>query len=124
MFLGLRTCQYNIPPDKMDEAKAWYTSVTGAPPYFDEPFYVGFSVGGFELGLLPDGGPPGPGGTVAYWGTTDIRAEVDRLMALGARIHTAPQDVGGDILVAVVLDPFGNQVGVIQNPHFSPANVK
>ena len=124
MFLGLRTVQYNIPPDKMAEAKAWYTGAAGVPPYFDEPFYVGFAVGGFELGLLPDGGSPGPGGTIAYWGTDDIDAEVKRLIALGATLDTAPTDVGGDIKVAVVIDPFGNQVGVIQNPHFSKADVR
>jgi hypothetical protein len=27
-------------------------------------------------------------------------------------------DVGGDIRVASVLDPFGNIVGIIHNPHF------
>jgi predicted enzyme related to lactoylglutathione lyase len=124
MILGLRTVQYNIPPDKMVEAKAWYTGAAGVPPYFDEPFYVGFAVGGFELGLLPDGGAPGPGGTIAYWGTSDIDEEVKRLLALGATLDTAPTDVGGDIKVAVVIDPFGNQVGVIQNPHFSTADVR
>jgi len=29
------------------------------------------------------------------------------------------QDVGGDIKVGTVRDPFGNIFGVIQNPHFS-----
>src|SRR5215203_974786 len=109
MFLGLRTCQYFIPPEKLGEATAWYTRVTGNFPYFEEPYYVGFTIGGFELGLLPDGGSPGPGGTIAYWGTEDIDAEVKRLLDLGAKIDTKPQDVGGDIKIAVVLDPFGNQ---------------
>ena len=49
------------------QAKAWYNRVLEQEPYFDQPFYVGYSVGGFELGLLPNG-TPGPTGTVAYWG--------------------------------------------------------
>lgn len=51
MFLGLRTAIYPAPD--LAAAKAWYSKVLDLAPYFDEPFYVGFSVGGFELGLLP-----------------------------------------------------------------------
>jgi predicted enzyme related to lactoylglutathione lyase len=98
--------------------------MAGARPYFEEPFYVGFNVGGFELGLLPDGGEPGPGGSVTYWGTADIVAEVARLEGIGAKVVRPVEDVGGDIKVATLADPFGNLVGVIQNPHFDPAAVR
>jgi predicted enzyme related to lactoylglutathione lyase len=118
MILGLRTCIFHVRPDQLDRAKAFYTSVVGSGPYFDQPFYVGFSLGGFELGLDPNGGQPQAGGAVVYWGTPDITAEVERLLALGATTANAIQDVGEGIKVAVVTDPFGNQFGVIQNPHF------
>ena len=52
MFQGLRTALYPAPD--FARAKAWYMQALGTAPYFDEPFYVGFSVGGFELGLVPD----------------------------------------------------------------------
>ena len=52
MFLGLRTVVYKV--SDLGRAKAWYTKVLGIEPYFDEPFYVGFNVGGYELGLDPD----------------------------------------------------------------------
>jgi predicted enzyme related to lactoylglutathione lyase len=123
MILGLRTGIYHVPPDRLAEAKAWYTHAAGVPPYFDEPFYIGFSVGGFELGLVPDG-QPGPGGSVAYWGTADAAAEVARLVELGAKVVDPVQDVGGDIKAATVADPFGNLFGVIENPHFNPKDVK
>ena len=52
MILGLRTVNYHV--TDLARAKAWYISALGKEPYFDEPFYVGFNVGGFELGLDPD----------------------------------------------------------------------
>jgi len=124
MILGLRTCVYFVPPDKLKEATEWYARMAGVRPYFEEPFYVGFNVGGFELGLLPDGGSPGPGGTLTYWGTADIVGEVARLEGIGAKVVRPIEDVGGDIKVATVADPYGNLVGVIQNPHFDPAAVR
>ena len=51
-FLGLRTAKYTA--RDIGAAKAWYTEVLGVSPYFDEPFYVGFNVAGFELGITPD----------------------------------------------------------------------
>lgn len=115
MILGLRTVKYDVPD--LAAGKAWYSQVVGHGPYFDEPFYVGFAVGGFELGLVPDG-TPGPGGSVAYWGVADAAAEADRLVGLGATLRTGVQDVGGGIKVVELNDPFGNIFGVIENPHF------
>ncbi len=123
MILGLRTCIFHVRPEQLDAAKAWYTQFAGVAPYFDQPFYVGFNVGGFELGLHPEGAP-GPGGVVAYWGTADIAAEVARVVGLGATVVSAVQDVGEGILVASVADPFGNLVGLIQNPHFDVKAVR
>lgn len=124
MILGLRTCIFHVRPDQLDRAKAWYAAVVGVDPYFDQPFYVGFNVAGFELGIDPNGGEPGPGGTVVYWGTADIAAELERLNALAATTISPIQDVGEGIKVAVVADPFGNRFGVIQNPHFDPNGVR
>jgi predicted enzyme related to lactoylglutathione lyase len=118
---GLRTAIYPAP--ELAKGKAWYSQVLGHGPYFDEPFYVGFSVGGFELGLVPDG-EPGVGGVQAYWGVADAEAEVARLTGLGAAVHEAVKDVGGGIKVASVRDPFGNLFGVIENPHFKREDVR
>jgi len=76
-------------------------------------------VGGYELGLDPDTkGLTLGNNAVAYWGVADAKAAHARLVSLGAREHRPIQDVGGGILVGSVIDPFGNIVGVIQNPHF------
>ena len=117
-FLGLRAVLYHAPD--LAKGKAWYSAILGVEPYFDQPFYAGFNVSGYELGLNPDASalPGGPGGSVAYWGVADAAAALARLLSLGATKHGALQDVGDGILVATVRDPFGNVFGLIENPHF------
>jgi len=121
MIIGLRTAIYPAPD--LAKGKAFYSAMLGAEPYFDEPFYVGYNVGGFELGLIPDG-VPSANGAAALWGVPDADAEYSRLLALGARPHEAVKDVGGGIKVAAVLDPFGNVFSIIENPHFDPTNLR
>src|SRR5256885_15480654 len=104
MIQGLRTAIY--PPPALARGKGWYSQVLGCNPYFDEPFYVGFSVGGFELGLIPDG-EPGTGGVQAFWGVSDAAAELVRLEGLGAQVQEPVKEGGGGIKVGSVRDPFG-----------------
>ena len=115
MFLGLRTVIYPAPD--LAASKAWFTRLLGQAPSFDEPFYVGFDVGGYELGLNP-GAPPGDG-PVTYWGVADAGAALAALLDAGATEHTAVAEVGGGIRVASVREPGGGVLGVIENPHFS-----
>ena len=116
MFQGLRTVIYHVSPDDLPKATEWFTQVVGYPPYFNEPFYVGFEVGGYELGLWPD--PNNPGEVTTYWGTPDIDAEFARLKSLGGKPNEEITDVGDGIRVASVIGPFGNVIGIIENPHF------
>ncbi|HEX8323388.1 MAG TPA: VOC family protein [Tepidisphaeraceae bacterium] len=122
-LLGLRSAIY--PVLDLPAARAWYAELLGVAPYFDQPFYVGFNVGGFELGLVPDGGgTPGRDGVRAYWGVADARVAFDRILALGGRVEQPVTDVGGGIRVASAVDPFGNVLSIIQNPHFDAAAVR
>src|ERR1044072_2856473 len=99
MFQGLRTVIYHV--DDIEQAKAWYASVLGFAPYFDEPFYIGFNVGGFELGLDPNGENVAKGNNaVAYWGVADIAAAFEKLTASGAESVSQITDVGEGIKVA------------------------
>lgn len=120
MILGLRSAIYPVP--ELAEGREWYSEVLGVPPHFDQPFYVGFGVGGFELGLIPDG-RPGSLGVQAYWGVPDIETELARLVRLGAKPNEPVKDVGGGIKVGSVLDPFGNVFSLIENPQFDPRAV-
>jgi len=117
-MLGLYTVLYNVPD--LDRAKAWYAAAFGVAPYFDQPFYVGFNIGGFELGLVPvEGeGSTGAGGVLAYWGVPSMPDAWKHMLAAGATAVAQPQDVGEGIQVATVADPFGNPIGIIENPHF------
>lgn len=118
MLGGLRTVVFQVAD--LEAAKWWYISVLGNGPYFDEDFYVGFDVAGFELGLVPagEGRAPGVGGDTPYWAVSDVAATFERLLRLGAEPLEAPHEVGGGIVVGAVRDPFGNALGVIFNPHF------
>jgi predicted enzyme related to lactoylglutathione lyase len=117
MLKGLRTVIF--PVANAEKAKEWYTSLLGRPPYFDQPYYIGYNVGGFELGLDPNGEiAQAPGGAVAYWGVDNIESAFKRLSELNAEVHSEIVDVGDGIRVASVRDPFGNVIGIIENPQF------
>lgn len=116
-FLGLRTCIYRVPD--LAAATEWYSKALGIQPYFNEPFYVGFNVGGFELGLHPQQNATANGENVeTYWGVEDIQITFAQLLSCGATAHEQPTNVGEDIWVAMLKDPWSNIIGIIQNPHF------
>jgi predicted enzyme related to lactoylglutathione lyase len=113
MFKKLKTVIYHV--SDIAAAKEWYTRATGIEPYFDQPFYVGFDINGCELGLDPDNTNTTPGNqSVCYWSVDDVAAGLEKLSSLGGMIVTEKNNVGGDIFVGVVADPFGNHIGLIQ----------
>ncbi|CAM1344544.1 VOC family protein [Tenacibaculum amylolyticum] len=117
-FLGLRTTIYKV--GNITEAKEWYAKAFETKPYFDESFYVGFNIGGYELGLQPEkeSVTNKSESVVTYWEVTDIQEMYARLLKLGATEHEKPYNVGGAIMTATVKDPYGNIIGLIYNPDF------
>jgi lactoylglutathione lyase len=116
-FKGLRTLGYLV--SDITAAKNWYRDILGIEPYFDQPFYVGFSVGGYELGLAhTENVVPATGNTITYWGVENVQETYEVLIAKGAAEHEAPTEVGDGFVVAAVKDPWGNPFGIIYNPHF------
>ena len=116
-FLGLRTTIYKVPD--IHKAKDWYSLAFGKCPYFDQDFYVGFNIGGYELGLIPESRPvQRAANVVAYWGVENVQEAYEGLLQLGALPCEKPENVGGEIVVASVKDPFGNVIGIISNPGF------
>jgi len=111
---GLRTVIY--PVTDLATAKTWWTGLLGQEPYFDQPFYVGYQVAGYELGLLPDADPTD--GALTYWAVPDCAAAVAQAVAAGASEHSPATEVGDGIVTAAVRTPDGSILGLINNPHF------
>jgi predicted enzyme related to lactoylglutathione lyase len=128
MLRGVSTVRYQA--DDLAAAKRWYAELLGIEPYFDRPEYAEFRLGDYqhELGLLDrkffgvlgghEGAPTGPSGVVAYWHVDDVPATLDRLLSMGATQHEAPRDFGAGFVGASVIDPFGNILGIMYNPHY------
>jgi catechol 2,3-dioxygenase-like lactoylglutathione lyase family enzyme len=108
-----------------DAATAWYTDLLGMEPYYRMPGYCEWRVGdyGHELGLIdaqysPTPVSDAPGGAVLNWHVDDVQAAVDRLLELGATMREEIRDRGQGFVTAAVVDPFGNVLGVMTNPHY------
>ena len=113
MFKTLRTVIYKV--SDLAAAKAWYSNLTGLQPYFDQPFYVGFDINGCELGLDPDmTGVQTGNQAVSYWAVDSVDEALKRLTAANAVVVQPKTNVGGPIQVAIVQDPFGNTLGIIE----------
>ena len=111
--------------DDLEAAKTWYAELLGIEPYFERPGYYEFRVGDQqdELGLIdsryaPGGPPTRPGGAITYWHVDDVDAALARLLAMGAVVYEARRERGMGFVTASVVDPFGNVLGVMYNPHY------
>jgi predicted enzyme related to lactoylglutathione lyase len=141
MLKGMATVSYFA--DDVPAARDWYAELLQQQPYFvrpeeGPPAYVEFRVGDSEdeLGIIDSRySPSGPdstgtdstgtgriGGTIVYWHVDDLAATVERLIALGARQHEPITPRGEDFSTASVVDPFGNILGVMANPHYAALN--
>jgi predicted enzyme related to lactoylglutathione lyase len=125
MLRGLTTVRFHAAD--LEAAKRWYTELLGIAPYFERPGYAEFRIGDYqhELGLLDSkyvtelgAHPDTAGGTVAYWHVDDVRATLDRVLALGAVAHEPLREFGEGFVGASVVDPFGNILGIMENRHY------
>jgi predicted enzyme related to lactoylglutathione lyase len=128
MLRGFATVSFYVAD--MAAAKAWYSELLGIEPYYavpaeGDPAYLEYRFGDFqcELGLIDAKYAPHevgrPGGAIVYWHVDDLDATVERLLELGATANepiTARGDSG--FRTASVVDPFGNLIGVMYNPHY------
>jgi predicted enzyme related to lactoylglutathione lyase len=107
-------------------ATRWYTELLGVEPHqADTGGYVEFRLGDFQQQLeivdaafAPRDTVVGPGGSVVYWHVDNVSTMVERLLSMGATEHQKPVDRGEGLVTASVVDPFGNVLGVMFNPHF------
>jgi predicted enzyme related to lactoylglutathione lyase len=123
MLRGLTTVSFYA--DDLETASRWYAEFLGIEPYFRVPGYVEFRIGDYEdeLGIIdrkyaPPGASGGPGGQIVFWHVDDLAGTVDRLTDLGAVEYEPVRDRGHGFVTASVVDPFGNVLGVMTNPHY------
>jgi predicted enzyme related to lactoylglutathione lyase len=124
MVRGFATVNYWA--DDLEAAKEWYSELLGIEPYFEVPGYYEFRVGdyGHELGLIdsryaPEGSATDPGGAILYWHVDDVAAALERLDSMGAKEYESLTRRGeAGFVTASVVDPFGNVLGIMYNPHY------
>lgn len=114
MTEGIRTIIY--PVKELVAAKALYQALLGVEPSVDAPYYVGFNVGGQDIGLDPHGHAKGMTGPVGYWHVRDIQQRLQQLLDAGAQLQQPIQDVGDGKLIALVRDADSNLIGLLQQP--------
>ena len=125
MLRGLSTVSFYAAD--LTAARQWYTEFLGIEPYFTEkPGYVEFRIGDYqhELGIIdaryaPADPAAGPAGETVFWHVDDVAGALERLIAMGAKEYE-PLTKRGDsgFITASVVDPFGNILGVMYNPHY------
>ncbi|MDQ7876952.1 VOC family protein [Microbacterium sp. QXD-8] len=122
MLRGFATISYYAVD--LDAASRWYAEVLGIEPYFVTPAYIEFRVGDYEheLGIIDaqyrPPMPDGPAGAVMQWAVDDVHASLARLLELGATEYQPVIERGHGFSTAAVVDPFGNILGIMENPHY------
>lgn len=127
MFRGFATISYFA--DDMTAAQAWYTELLGREPYFRRdvegaPAYIEYRIGDYqaELGIVDSRFAPhdtnGPAGVITHWHVDDLEASLERLISLGAKELQGITPRGDGFVTASVVDPFGNVIGIMTNPHY------
>jgi predicted enzyme related to lactoylglutathione lyase len=111
--------------DDLEAARKWYAELLGIEPYFERPGYCEFRVGDHqdELGLIdsryrPGGPATAPAGAVMHWHVDDVRSALEKLLSMGAQEYQPYTERGMGFITASVVDPFGNILGIMYNPHY------
>jgi predicted enzyme related to lactoylglutathione lyase len=131
MFRGFATTTFYA--DDLAAARDWYAELLGVEAYYAyptapaAPAYVEFRIGDDEdeLGFTdrryaPPGAGNAPGGAVVHWHVDDLPGTVEKLLAMGATEYQpiTEHGDGSGFTTASVVDPFGNVLGVMHNPHY------
>jgi predicted enzyme related to lactoylglutathione lyase len=128
MLRGITTISFWA--DDLAAAKQWYSELLGIEPYFqrpdaEHPAYIEFRLGDYqhELGIIdrkyaPKAAKAGPGGAVVYWHVDDVAATLEKVKAKGAKEYEPLTKREAGFITASVVDPFGNILGLMYNPHY------
>jgi predicted enzyme related to lactoylglutathione lyase len=128
LLKGMATVSFYA--DDVKAARAWYTKLLGIAPYFERPdsknpAYIEFRLGDYqhELGIIdrkfaPKGATPEAGGAVVFWHVNNVEAALEKVKAMGAKEYEPIINREAGFVTASVIDPFGNILGLMYNPHY------
>lgn len=122
MLRGFATVSYFAAD--LEAARKWYSELLGIDAYFQMPGYVEFRVGDYqnELGIIDatyaPPAPDGPAGEIIQWHVDDLPGSFEKLLSMGATEYQTPTDRSEGFVTASVVDPFGNILGIMYNPHY------
>jgi methyltransferase (TIGR00027 family) len=97
----------------LEKAKQWYIGILKAPPVFETPVAVIFTIGECSLSLVKSDQPCTEtiSGMNIYWSVDNIESSYEDLLAAGAQPFTPIRSIL-NIKTAIVMDPFGNRIGI------------
>lgn len=98
----------------IDSAKAIHTALLGVEPHTDQPYYVGFNVGGVEIGLTPKQ-PDATIGAVPHFLVENLEVSLEELQGAGATVSVEPRSVAPGTRVAAVTNGDGITLGLIES---------
>ncbi|WP_427887766.1 VOC family protein [Kribbella sp. GL6] len=129
MLRGLATVSFYAADVKA--ARDWYEKLLGVEAYYAvpsaaDPAYVEFRLGDLqaELGIIDAKYAThqvgAAAGAIMYWHVDDLEGTLARLIELGASINEDIVERGNNtgFRTASVVDPFGNLLGIMTNPHY------
>lgn len=122
MLRGFATVSYFAAD--LEAARKWYSELLGIDAYFQMPGYIEFRVGDYqnELGIIDaiyaPPAPKEPAGEIIQWHVDDLPGSFEKLLSMGATEYQPPTDRGEGFVTAAVVDPFGNILGIMYNPHY------
>jgi catechol-2,3-dioxygenase len=80
----------NFTASDLEKEETWYSEFLGIAPYFKTKGYIEFRIGEYQ----------------------------QELELMGAKIHHPIVDRSNGFYTASLIDPFGNILGIMTNPHF------
>ena len=122
MLRGFATVSYFAAD--VEAARKWYSELLGIDAYFQMAGYIEFRVGDYqnELGIIDakyaPPTPEEPAGEIIQWHVDDLPGSFEKLLSMGATEYQPPTDRSEGFVTASVVDPFGNILGIMYNPHY------
>jgi len=112
--LSLKEIVYFV--NDIKRARNWYLHAFGGSKDFESEFYNSISAGGLSIGFHPSDEKtlPGVKGQVAYWLVDDMKKAIEHFTKMGCTIYRGPINSIDSEIVAQLIDPFGNALGLIE----------